>query len=207
MQSTVQLFNIALARLGGDQFLPLVSPQEVGALGALCGNVFPHVLDRALQAHAWGFALRTAVLAPVAGAVPGAGGFRCRYTVPADCVRPVALEGWEANRSPAYAVRGSAEGAVLLCDENPAVLAYVARESDPKRWPAGFADALAWGLAAELATARINDPQRQQYYMRMYREVLGEAATQDVREVNPRPMLSAWNAARFGECGEAGGER
>ncbi|MDR1686641.1 MAG: hypothetical protein LBR82_09475 [Desulfovibrio sp.] len=205
MQSTVQLFNTALARLGGEQLLPLTSPQEDNALGALCGNVFPHVLDRALQAHAWGFALRTAVLAPVAGTVSPAGGFGRRYMLPADCVRPVGLEA--GGRSPAYVVRGSAEGAVLLCDESPAVLAYVAREPDPKRWPAGFADALAWGLAAELATARINDPQRQQYYVRMYREVLGEAAAQDMRESNPRPVLSAWNAARFGECSDVGGER
>jgi hypothetical protein len=62
-------------------------------------------------------------------------------------------------------------------------------------------------LAAELATARINDVQRQQYYVRMYREVLGEAAAQDMREVNPRPVVSGWNAARFGAAGGVGGER
>jgi hypothetical protein len=205
MQSTVQLFNTALARLGGDQFLSLTSPQEDNALGVLCGNMFPHVLDLSLQAHAWGFAVRTAVLAPVAGVIMVAGGFRCRYMMPVDCVRPVALEA--AGRSPAYEVRGSEEGVVLLCDESPAVLSYVARETEPKRWPAGFADALAWGLAAELATARINDVQRQQYCVRMYREVLGEAAARDMREINPRPVLSAWNAARFGGACDVGGER
>ncbi|MDR2123593.1 MAG: hypothetical protein LBP38_01225 [Desulfovibrio sp.] len=205
MQSTVQLFNTALARLGGEQFLPLTSPQEDNALGALCANVFPHVLDLSLQAHAWGFAMRTAVLAPVAGGRAGAGGFLRRYMLPADCVRPVALEPEVCG--PPYAIRGSAEGTLLLCDENPAVLAYVTRTPDPKSWPAAFADALAWGLAAELAAARINDAQRQQYYMRMYREVLGEAAAQDMREAGPRPVPSAWNAARFGTACNLGSER
>jgi hypothetical protein len=204
MQSTVQLFNTALARLGGDQFQPLISPQEEGnTLGILCENLFPHVLDMALQAHTWGFALRSDSLALKTESPEeeraGRSGFAYRYKLPEDCVRPDALEGGSPNRSPAYVIRGSSEGVrVLLCDENPAILTYVSRVVDPRLWPPLFADALAWGMAAELATGRINDPQRQQMCLQMYRAALAEASAQDMRETNPRPPVSGWNAARFG---------
>ncbi|MDR1684873.1 MAG: hypothetical protein LBR82_00250 [Desulfovibrio sp.] len=207
MQSTVQLYNLALARLGGDQFQPLTSPQEDDALAKLCQTLFPHVLDMTLQAHSWGFALRTVILPQVAIPQDGNGGvFSYRYQMPSDCVRPVRLQGGR-NHSPAYQVHGSNAGAVLLTDEAPATLIYVARETDPKRWPAMFADALAWGLASELATARINDPQRQQFYVQMYRGAVTDAAAQNMRENNPQPMQSGWNTARFGSDIDIGGIR
>jgi hypothetical protein len=119
--------------------------------------------------------------------------------MPSDCVRPEELSGaGHSNRSPAYVIQGSDAGAELLCDENPAVLTYVSRVTDPKRWPPSFADALVWGLAAELSTAKINDPQRQQFYVQMYKSALNEAAVRDMRERNPRPAISGWNEARFG---------
>jgi hypothetical protein len=208
MQSTVQLYNLALARLGGEQLLQNISPQEGDTMGRLCDNLFPHVLDMALQAHSWGFALRTITLPLVPTPKGGNGGvFSYRYRVPADCVRPVRLQGGGFGRSPAYVVQGSDEGSDLLTNESPATLIYVAREMDPKRWPPMFADALAWGLASELATARINDPQRQQYYAQVYRAALLDASVQDMREINPVPIQSGWDVARFGGEIDYGGSR
>ncbi|MDR1947617.1 MAG: hypothetical protein LBQ51_10710 [Desulfovibrio sp.] len=208
MRSTVNLFNTALARLGGEQLSSLTSPLEESTLGQLCKNLFPHVLDMSLQTTTWGFALRTVVLPLVAGKHTEGSKYVFCYKVPADCVRPVEIETPHiSNRSPAYIIQGDVEGSLLLCNESPAALVYVSRVTDSRQWPPSFADALAWGLAAELSTARNNDPQRQQFYMQMYRSALAEAAVRDRREINPHPPRSAWNDARFGDDIDCGGER
>ena len=194
MQSTIHLFNTALGRLGGEQ-LPLnVSPQEDGTTGQLCENLFPHVLDLTLAAHEWSFARKRAVLSLLAG-TPGNGKYPLVYALPADCVRTVRLEGYAGvNRTPAFIT----EGRTLLTAAENAVLVYVARITDPLAWPPPFADALAWGLAGELASARINDSQKQQWCLQNYKIALADAVARDQAAQNPRPPASAWNESRFG---------
>lgn len=194
MQSTVQLFNTALARLGGEQLSMAISPQEDDALGALCKNLFPHVLDLTLCAHQWSFALRRVTLA----AVPDASQNReypHAYALPTDCVTPVRLDGCGGiNRSPAYVVEGDA----LRTQEEAASLLYVQRVTDPLRWPPSFADALAWALASELATAKNNDMRKQQFCAQNYEISLSTAIARDCAGQNPHSCVSPWKAARFG---------
>ncbi|MDR3176018.1 MAG: hypothetical protein LBU06_05750 [Desulfovibrio sp.] len=193
MQSTVQLFNTALARLGGEIFVPLASPAEDGELGRLCANLFPHVLCLTLEAFGWSFAVKRALLAEPVFAGPAHPDYPVRCALPADCLRPLELDG-ETGISPCFIL----EGGHLLCDARPAVLTYVARVDDPRLWPSWFADILAWGLAAELATARINDPRRQQFYAQQYRFALSEGIAGDKNRQKRRKPVSPWQTARFG---------
>lgn len=194
MKSTVQLFNTALARLGGEQLDERISPQETDTLGTLCSTLCAHVLDLALAAHPWTFALRRVALAVLADAAEN-GEYPFAYALPSDCVRSIRLDGcYGANRSPAYAL----EGDTLRTREEAARLLYVRRVTDPRRWPPSFADALAWGLAAELATAKLNDAHKQQFCLRSYELSLSTAIARDCAAQNPCPPVSPWKAARFG---------
>jgi hypothetical protein len=196
MQSTVLLFNTALGRLGGEQIPLNISPQEWDADGQLCANLFPHVLDLTLSAHDWSFAIRRVALGPVKVKKAAAcDSYRFAYGMPSDCLKPIRLEGHAGvNRTPPYVI----EGETLLTDQEQAVLVYVARVTDPKLWPASFADALIWGLAGELASARINDAQKQSWCYQNHKIALADAIARDCSGQNPEPPRSAWKAARFG---------
>jgi len=194
MQSTVHLFNIAVARLGGGQVPVNISPQEDDTLGMLCKNLFPQVLDLTLTAHEWAFAITRIALGLVPAPVPANEAYRLAYELPTDCVKPVRLEGYAGvNRSPVYVI----EGSTLRTNQERAVLVYVSRVSDPLRWPPSFADALAWGLAGELAAARINDVQRQQWCYQNYKIALSDAIARDITSQNPVPPQSEWKNARY----------
>lgn len=196
MQSTVHLYNTALARLGGEQLSPNISALEQDSLGQICENLFAHILDVTLAAYAWSFATRRKTLAEPASEDGGHPLYPHAFDLPADCVKPLRLEGYAGvNRSPAYVI----EGRTIHCGERPAVLAYVARVKDPRLWPPLFADALAWAMAAELAAAKNNDPQKQQWCWQNYRIALADAVALDQRDQNPHRKKSEWNAARFGE--------
>ena len=141
MKSTIQLFNTALGRLGGEQIPYNRSPQEQDATGILCENLFPHVLDMVLEAHEWGFATRRVYLAKLPEQQPENPSYVFRYALPTDCVKPVSLEGYAGvNRTPAYLIESNA----ILTNKQNAELVYIARVEEPRAWPPSFADALAW---------------------------------------------------------------
>ena len=182
--STVGLFNLALAFLGGEQLSSTEAPWEKSALGILCAGNFPRVLDNALEAHPWSFARARAVLARVADP-----GLPPVYALPADCLRPIGL----ADGCP-YVL----EGQNLLADAAPAVLDYIKRVEDPSQWPPAFRTALAWGLAAVLAAARVNDHQKQRLCFQHYHLALSEAMALDQNSQQPAPEPTAWELARRG---------
>ena len=188
----IDLYNRAIARLGGEQ-LPLgVTPIEGDITGQLCANLFPGVLDLALSRHEWSFALKRMLLTK-AGAADAVTGFAVRYApLPTDMVRTVSL-GRRLNEGPEYALEGDS----LLTDLEGATLLYVSRVSDPEKWPADFADALAWGLAGELATARVNDPGKMQFCGNMFIETLSRAAAADVKKNGPKHPQGTWGTSRF----------
>ena len=183
--STVGLFNQALALLGGEQLSSVEAPWEDSTLGRLCLNNFPPVLDLALNAHDWSFALCRVVLAGVEGPGP-----EYRYALPADCLRPVRVIGGRP-----FVI----EGLEILTPAAPAELLYVRRTEDPARWPPNFRTALAWGLAAVLAVAKNNDIQKQQLCLQQYQLNLSEAMARDNNSQNPEDEPSEWIMARNGQ--------
>jgi hypothetical protein len=197
MRSTVHLYNTALARLGGEQLSVNISPLEQGAAGQICENLFPHVLDMTLAAYAWAFATRRIYLASPAleaGAINHE--YPYAFELPADCVKPLHLEGYaDVNLRPPYVI----EGSTIRCALEIAVLVYIHRINDPRMWPPFFADALAWALAGELAAAKNNDLEKQQWCYQNHGISLAHAIALDKRDQNPRRPRSAWTAARFGE--------
>ena len=199
MQSLIHLYNTALAELGGEQIPLNISPIESDATGAICQSIFPHVLDTVLESHEWGFAKARTVLAQLPEQQPMNYSYQFRYALPADCVKPIRISipagaavFHSVNRSPAYVI----EGQYILCNVEQAELLYVARVLEPRRWPAYFANALVWKMAAGLATARNNDKQQKQICEQMYEHALSIACAKDRAMQNERKPLSPWQEAR-----------
>ena len=193
MKSTIQLFNTALGRLGGEQIPYNRSPHEQDATGILCENLFPHVLDMVLEAHEWGFATRRVVLAMLPEQHPENPDYVLRYAMPTDCVKPVSIEGYAGvNRTPAYLIEGNA----ILTNKRNAELVYIARIEEPRAWPPSFADVLAWALTGELAHAPITASQKQNWCYQNYEVALAKAAARDRAKQNPHRKQSPWLVAR-----------
>ena len=184
--STMGVCNLALAFLGGEQLASVEAPWEDSALGVLCLNHFPGVLDLALEAHDWSFARARVVLAEKEEPRPRPGYGR-RYGLPADCLRPVGLGGGGPF---------ILEGRDLLTDESPVELLYIRRVDDPRAWPPAFRTAVAWGLASVLATARLNDIRKRDLCQQQFNLFLSEAMARDNNMQEPVRELSPWELAR-----------
>ena len=183
-QTTVRLCNTALGRLGGHQLASINSPDEDSALAALSRTFLPLVIDTALGAHSWPFALAAAQLAPKTGSIEG---YPCRFALPSDCVQPLLLEGGGAWR---------VMGQDIYADTSTANLHYTVRADDPRQWTAAFFSAVAWALAAELSTAVVNDVRRQQLCAQEYTRALETAKAESLNAENPYTENLPWIAAR-----------
>ncbi len=191
MHSTVELYNVALARLGGNQLGRINTPYEDSTEAALCDILFPHAVDLALAALPWNFATRRVALA--LQKEHAGGEYPFRYALPVDCLSPIRLEGCgDGGFPPVHVI----EGRSLLCAQNPATLVYVARLLDVTSWPPAFSDAVAWLLAAELATSLINDGRRQQFYLQKYEQALLEARAVELRQQRFNRPSGPWLEAR-----------
>ena len=189
--SKVEVFNLALALLGGHQLLSFEAPWEDDNLGRLCDACFPQILREALEAHEWSFAQNSQDLARLDE--PGRDGYDYRFKLPADCIRPVRVVDGSVD-GPDYII----EGGHLLTTAPSARLLYVVDLDDPKRWPPSFTTALAWGVAAVLAMANNNDTDKQQVCIQNFKNFIEQAWARDLQQQNPAKITSAWSSARHG---------
>lgn len=213
MKSIVDVYNTALGRLGGNQLERMNTPDEEGTVAALCRTFYPHVLDMALAHSEWAFARQAVALALKADESPNPD-YPYRYKLPTDCIRPIKITTLGQGQGGAswggdcdgYGGYGSHEqgfdypyiidGLDVLTTVSPAVLTYVRRVVDPVSWPPLFADAVAYGLAAELATAYVNDTRRQQMFEELMQRKLGEASAVELNSQNRKRKPSPWILSR-----------
>ena len=191
MQTSVGICNVALARVSGHQLERINSIDDDSTAGTLCRNLLPHVIDVALGQLQWSFAMREAVLAEKRqeSTVPD-GEYPCRFALPSDCLYPVRLKSGAATMHPAYMIQGRD----IVTGFSPAVLVYVARGHDPSGWPPLFADAIAWALAAELATAMVNDVRRHQFCLQNYQTALYQARAAELNSQQVDVPVHPWNS-------------
>lgn len=157
--NTVEVCNLALARIGHGSSRPIVSIDDQAEPARACKRVFAPLLRSMLREYAWPFALRTVALAPSSSAVPG---WSHVYAMPTDALNILAITAADADpwTAPArYDRRGfRLIGRLIACHESPAHAWYTADVADPVEADALFSDALAWRLAAELALALKAEP-------------------------------------------------
>ncbi|SHN66855.1 hypothetical protein [Desulfovibrio litoralis] len=190
--SIVSIYNLSLARLGGHQLGRINSPYEDSTEASLCNNLYPHIRDLSLSSYAWNFARKKETLAIVESSIVNAEYPFC-FKLPADCLRPICLEGHNQDNQPTPFIIRERD---LLTGSNPAVLEYIARIEDPNLWTMSFKNAVAWGLASELATALTNDINKQMRYLEFYHRSLADAFSSERNTEKPAKLPNPWLEAR-----------
>lgn len=187
MASEVDICNLALARLGDSATVASIDPPEGSAQAEHCARFYPIARDSALESHAWGFALRRAVLAALSSDVWE---WTCAYTLPTDVVRVLAvlpLTGASEAKSEPYSIEGDR---VIRTNQEGASLRYVARITDTTLFSPLFVDALGWLLASHLAGPIIKGDagvQMSRLCFQNYTVLVGQARASDANQRHVPP--------------------
>lgn len=168
--STVEIINIALARLGES---PIQSLDE-GTVPANTAKLFYGPARRAtLRDYNWTFALKTNRLAKLAELPID---FCYAYALPSDCLRPVRLRSEGVpdflGNGPRFVVR---EGK-LLTNADPANLEYVFDCEDPEKFDDKFIEAMSYKLASDMAMTVKGSAEMTERYSREYQARVTQAA-------------------------------
>lgn len=195
MASQVEIANYAGVKVGAEAVL--TSLDENNKLARTVSAVWAIALDATLAAHPWNFAMMRAAL-PALSELP-VYGYARQYQRPTDYVRLVEVNdvhvwGLEPGADAPYQL----EGDRILTDLGaPLRIRYVRRINDTVQFSAGFVEALACRLAAEIALPMTESATTRQMMMDAFNAAIGEAKGVDGRENPPElPMEDDWILAR-----------
>lgn len=149
----VDVCNQALGNVGDGGVVTAIDPPDGSTEAAQCARFYPLARDGLLEAREWAFATRRVPLVALAESPVDAWDFA--YGVPGDClkVRGVYLPDDPTETPQDYVLEATVDGLVIYTDAEDAMVRYVVRVVDPRRWPATFRTALGWQLAGMLAGA------------------------------------------------------
>lgn len=184
MVSTVEICNRALQKLGDVR---IVSFADDTKAARECARAYDLVRDGVFRDHPWNSVIARAALPALSD--PPAWGYARQYSLPADCLRVVEVDGvmpWQI------------EGRRLLSDAAaPLNIRYVRQVLDPAQYDTLLVEALAARLAAELAETLTQSNSKKEFAERQYAEVLLRARRADSHESTARRLFrSSWLEAR-----------
>lgn len=188
--SEAEICNIALSRVGVKKKITSLAENTTEAQE--CSTHYAQARDFILEAHPWPFAKRIEVLAALV--VDDRTDWRYTYSLPTDCVAPRRLvDGANVPTVDDYVPYEieSAEDldtSVLLTDLEDAELIYTARITNPTRFSPAFVDALAWQLAAELATPLTGKPQLENVFRAKAMMAISTASARALNQQRPGPQ-------------------
>lgn len=183
MASDVEICNVALGRLGIDQFIESIDDSNSRARA--CKNHLSTARDVLLESVDWSFAESQTSLALLTTVVNG---WAYQYRYPSDCVRARYITDDNGMRSNAtyaaapFKLSNDDSGVTILTDIENAYLIYTKRITNPNLFSASFRSALSWRLAIELATTLRVDPSLAQNAEMKYRIELSAAAAHDANQ-------------------------
>lgn len=169
--SIVGICNLALVQGLGQDPITALSDNRKAAI--LCSLNYDQTRRAMLRSHLWNFSIKRTQLSASATAPPF--GFAYAFSLPADFMRVVPAVGEDSNQE-----KWRIEGQQLLSDDDGAMdLIYVYDCQDPTLFDPLFVQALAYGLAAELAI-----PITQDKALRSSMEAMREARLASARTVS-----------------------
>lgn len=189
MASRVQIYNMALGRAGVTREVSSHDEDSVEAI--TCRRYYESVRDTALRDFAWPFARRYHTLELVAEDPSDEWGYSYRY--PTNCIKALYLVTGIRNSAtpPPWELGHDDQGRLIYTDEADAVLRYIARITNDELFDESHVDALAWGLAAEIAIAlgRSDDEYKRAVNQYLYRKGKAQsgAANEGQRDEDPDP--------------------
>ena len=189
--SVIEICNNALLDLGEDAIMSLGDDSKAAGL---CNHRWPAVRDAVLRAHPWNCATAQAELA--AGVLSPLWKWAFKYVLPTDFLRIMAVTGPDSGEVRDWEIQSG----IILCDEPaPLYIAYVRRETDPKKYDALLSETLSARLAATLAYPLSGSTSLAQACWKNYQEKLAEARGVNAREGVPESVApTAWLGAKFG---------
>jgi hypothetical protein len=189
--SVIEICNNALLDLGEEAIMSLGDESKAAGL---CNHRWPAVRDAVLRAHPWNCAMTQAELA--AGTAAPLWKWEYGYVLPVDFLRMVQVVGADGIRVRDWEIQGG----IVLCNEAaPICIAYVRRETDPRKYDALLDETLSARLAATLAYPLSGSTALAQACWDVYQDKLGEARGVDAREGVPESVASTgWLGAKMG---------
>lgn len=183
--SDVQICNLALSRIKvGYQIQAL---NELSQEAAACSLAYQFNRECALREYEWPFSGRFAALALIqSGLVPN---WAYSYRLPANCLKVRRITTGEKSLNPDYAyTMGSDDvGLILHTDQTSPTIEYTHAIIDPTLFPADFASALAWRLAADIAIPLSANPGMAAAASAKYDEAISRAFVAAMDEVSAAP--------------------
>jgi hypothetical protein len=172
--TVTQIANLALTKLGpGSGYLSDLASDTTIA-GQALNRVYEMVRDELVESHPWNFAIKRVSLA--ADVATPAWGYDFQYTLPADCLRFLSVEGAKVDYQN--------EVDKILCDEQgPLNIRYIAQVTDTSKFSPTFIAALSARWAYEISgivESRVTPAQ----LWEMYERLLGQAKRADA-QANP----------------------
>lgn len=198
--SPVAIVNRALLNLGVTT--PLKSLDEARPEARAAKLVWDDVRDQVLREVQPQFATAFAELAEVATSRPG---WAKVFALPVDQVKVVALvdeNGTELRHCPRAHLNfelvagDDGQAAVLCCNEDTAQIRYVRRIEDPRAYPADFVAALAWAIAAEIASGLTDGDTKRLRARQEYLLARSAARASDGAERRQAPEKASYHAVR-----------
>lgn len=184
MSLPLEVINLALARLGES---PIQSADENSVPANVAKVMYDPARRAVLRDFLWNFSVRQSTLARKQE--PSAKGMGNEFSLPADCIRVVAVR---PERK--FVVRGNS----LFAEAETVTIDYVADVTDPQEFDDSFVEALSFKLASDLAMSIKGSSQAMAENLNVYYSLVRKAATlsenESGREYEDNPFL----AARFG---------
>jgi hypothetical protein len=180
MSSEVEICNMALSHLGADPISELV---EASNEARECNRVYEMARDFVLEAHPWGWAQKTVLLAEL-GTPPL--GWIYRYGYPSDCLKAIliGLDLKETELPVPFEIRAGDDlnTKVIICDKYQATLQYTAKVTNTEMFSPMFAMALSYYIAFLICESITGSTQRAQSMYRGFLQTSSPSEASDSRE-------------------------
>jgi hypothetical protein len=186
--TVTQIANLALTKLGpGSGYITDLTTDTTVA-GQALNRVYEFVRDGVLEAHPWNFAVkRTSIAADVS---TPSWGFDYQYSLPADCLRFLSMEGSRVG----YQIE---QDKVLCDDQGPLKIRYISRVTTTSLFSSTFVEALACKWAFEVQGV-IEGRATPGQLWEMYQTALSSAKRADAQSNQPEALPDGdWLDARY----------
>ena len=182
--SKLDIANFALHLLGGG--LALISLDEEKKEAKAISRLYPGTRQSLLMEADWTFAKKRVLLDD--SAETNNTSYVYNYALPSDCLKALVIKDYEAYPF-------MIEDEIFYCDVSEAMLLYIYDAQDVSAFSPGFARALAFKLAVDLATyLEVSDAGLYQKYIMELRAAIG----QDLRSgYNSKRSARSYNLIRF----------
>lgn len=176
MATEVQIVNIALSWLGQQSINALTDSQNEAKI--MDAN-YATSRDKVLGDHAWTFALRREVLAPIAA--PTAFGTPNQFLIPSDVIRVqrVYRPNTSSQTNALQNARWVREGQHIIAREEQIWAHFIFRNTNSDQYSSGFVHALAARLAADTAMVFTENRKMFEQMELMYQDKLADAIFAD----------------------------